>query len=354
MVDIMSTHKALVVGAQGVIGRSVAGHLSTRPGWDVIGVSRRAAQDQKTLRHLRVDLLDPNDCKAKLSGLHDITNLVFAAYIERPTPAELVKVNIALLQNLLDAVEPSSPQLRHITLYQGGKAYGCHLGPFKTPAREDDPRYLGVNFYYDQEDLLRTRQRGTNWNWTIFRPEAVCGFSLRNPMNLSMVIAVYASISRELGLPLRFPGTPDAYTALYQVTSGDILAQATEWATRSPSAANEIFNVTNGDYFRWINLWPALARYFDMPSGDPLPIRLTENMADKGPLWDVITRKYDLTPIPYDQIASWAFGDAIFGTEYDNISSTIKLRRAGFPDCIDTEEMFCTLFDQLRRKRIIP
>jgi len=43
-----------------------------------------------------------------------------------------------------------------------------------------------------------------------------------------MVIAVYASISRELGLPLRFPGTPNAYTALYQVTSADILARATE------------------------------------------------------------------------------------------------------------------------------
>jgi hypothetical protein len=79
-------------------------------------------------------------------------------------------------------------------------------------------------------------------------------------MNLSMVISVYASISRELGLPLRFPGTPNAYTALYQVTSADILARATEWATTSPSAANEIFNVTNGDYFRWINLWPALVR----------------------------------------------------------------------------------------------
>ena len=77
-------------------------------------------------------------------------------------------------------------------------------------------------------------------------------------------------------------------------------------------------------------------------------------MANNGPLWDAIARKYDLTPIPYDQIASWPFGDAIFGTEHDNISSTIKLRRAGFPDCIDTEEMFCTLFDQLRRKRIIP
>jgi nucleoside-diphosphate-sugar epimerase len=186
----MSTHKALVVGAQGVIGRSVAEHLSTRPGWDVIGVSRRAAQDQKTLRHLRIDLFEPDDCNAKLSGLHDITDLVFAAYAERPTPAELVKVNVGLLQNLLDAVEPSSPQLRHVTLYQGGKAYGCHLGPFKTPAREDDPRYLGVNFYYDQEDLLRTRQQRANWNWTIFRPEAVCGFAVGNPMNLSMVISV--------------------------------------------------------------------------------------------------------------------------------------------------------------------
>ena len=122
----------------------------------------------------------------------------------------------------------------------------------------------------------------------------------------------------------------------------------------APSAANEIFNVTNGDYFRWLNLWPALARYFNMPCGEPLPIRLTENMADKGALWDAITRKHDLAPIPYDQVASWAFGDAIFGTEYDNVSSTIKLRRAGFPDCIDTEEMFCTLFDQLRGKRIIP
>jgi hypothetical protein len=34
-------------------------------------------------------------------------------------------------------------------------------------------------------------------------------------MNLLMVIAVYAAISKELGLPLRFPGTEAAYRALY-------------------------------------------------------------------------------------------------------------------------------------------
>jgi nucleoside-diphosphate-sugar epimerase len=259
-----------------------------------------------------VDLLDPEDCTAKLSELHDITHLIFAAYAERTTPADLVTVNVALLQNLLDAVEPSSPQLRHVTLYQGGKAYGCHLGPFKTPAREDDPRYLGVNFYYDQEDLLRTRQQRANWSWTVFRPEAVCGFAVGNPMDLSMVIAVYARISRELGLPLRFPGTPNAYTALCQVTSADVLARATEWAAVSESAANEIFNVTNGDYFRWANLWPTLARYFDMPCGDPLPLRLKEQIIDKESIWNRIMERHGLEPIPYSQIASWGFGDAIF------------------------------------------
>jgi hypothetical protein len=77
-------------------------------------------------------------------------------------------------------------------------------------------------------------------------------------------------------------------------------------------------------------------------------------MIDKESIWNRIMERDGLIPIPYSQIASWGFGDAIFHTNYDNVTSTIKLRRAGFPDCIDTEEMFCTLFDLLRRKRIIP
>jgi hypothetical protein len=40
--------------------------------------------------------------------------------------------------------------------------------------------------------------------------------------------------------------------------------------------------------------------------------------------------------------------------EFDNITSTIKARRAGFHDCIDTEEMFTSFLDELRRRRVIP
>src|SRR5258705_3459349 len=158
--------------------------------------------------------------------------------------AEKSEVNVRILRNLLDALA-ETPLLRHIT-FQGGKAYGSDLGPYKTPAREDDPRLMSHNYYYDQEDLLRNRQKGSTWNFTVLRPGgAICGSSLESPLNLIAVVGVYATICREMGLPLRFPGPEKAYRALYQVTSADLLARATVWAGETTAAQGQIFNVTN-------------------------------------------------------------------------------------------------------------
>jgi hypothetical protein len=67
-------------------------------------------------------------------------------------------------------------------------------------------------------------QKGKAWTWSAIRPSVVCGFALGNPMNLAMVIAVYAAISKELGLPLRFPGKPGAYDKLLEMTDVGLLA----------------------------------------------------------------------------------------------------------------------------------
>jgi nucleoside-diphosphate-sugar epimerase len=351
----MSAKNVVVVaGVHGVSGRAAAIEWSSIPASKVYGLSRRTADLPSGVEEIRVDLLDLTDVRKKIGPLKDVTHIVFGAYIEKPTAKEKSEANVAILRNLLDVVEETSTSFRHITFYQGGKAYGCDLGPFKTPAREDDPRMMPPNFYYDQEDFLRERQTGKNWHWTALRPEAVSGFATGNPMNLAMVIAVYAIISKELGLPLRFPGTEAAYRALYQVTSAEILAKATAWAGSDKRAHNEVFNITNGDYFRWQHLWPRIARMFDMEITDPVPTPLAVYMADKEPLWQRIVAKYGLTNIPYDQVVSWNFGDAIFNSGYDNISSTIKARQMGFADCIDTEEMFRDLFASLRSMKVIP
>lgn len=218
--------KVLVAGAQGVIGRAAATRLAAQPDTQVLGLSRRTEPSIPNVETVSVDLLDTGLVRDRLGGIRDVTHIVFGAYIEKQTAAEKSTVNVAILRNLLDVVEETSPGLRHVTFYQGGKAYGADLGPFKTPAREDDPRLMPPNFYYDQEDLLRERQKGKDWSFTALRPEAVCGFAVGNPMNLLTVIAVYAAISKELGIPLRFPGTEAAYRALYQVSSADTTGEA--------------------------------------------------------------------------------------------------------------------------------
>ena len=348
------TQVVLVAGVHGVSGYAAARHWASIPTASVYGLSRRSAPLPHRVTEILGDLLNPDDLRHKL-GKIDFTHVVFGAYVEKPSAAERSISNVAIIENLLDVLEETSPSLRHITFYQGGKAYGADLGPFKTPAREDDPRLMPPNFYYDQEDFLRTRQRGKSWHWTALRPEATIGFGIGNPMNLGMSIAVYASISKELGLPLRFPGTEKSYRVLYQLTSADILAKATTWAGHDAAARNEIFNITNGDYFRWRHLWPRIAEMFGMQPADPIPTPLTVYMSDKRPVWEAMVRNHNLQPIPYEQVSSWPFADAILRLmEFDNITSTIKSRRAGFHHCIDTEDMFREFFVDLRERHVIP
>ncbi|MFY0566549.1 SDR family oxidoreductase [Archangium lansingense] len=352
----MSTQKkvALVVGAQGVIGRNLVDHLATLGDWDVIGLSRRGGAPSGRVRHVAVDLLDRTHCREKLSGLTQVTHIFYAAYQDRPTWAELVPPNLAMLVNVVDAVEPVARGLRHISLMQGYKVYGAHLGPFKTPARENDPHHMPPEFNIDQQAFLEERQKGKGWSWSALRPSVVCGFALGNPMNLAMVIAVYAAISKELGLPLRFPGKPGAYDKLIEMTDAGLLARATVWAATDERCANQAFNINNGDLFRWNEMWPKIARFFDLEVAPPLPMSLDVIMADKEPLWNALAEKHGLERHPYKDVSSWRFGDFVFAWDYDVIADGSKARRFGFHEFVDSEEMFLRIFADLRRRRIIP
>jgi nucleoside-diphosphate-sugar epimerase len=196
---------ALVTGASGLAGGYMLAHLLEQGGWDVVAVSRRKPRIPGDYRHIAVDLLDPADCRAKLGPLTNVSHLFYLAITERPDPGETVSANANMFFNLVKTVEAASPGLEHVHLSQGARWYGNHLGPYKTPTREDDPRHMPPNFYYDQQDFLEEFQQGKRWTWSVGRPHAVCGFSTGGPMNLTLAIAVYANISKALGLPLSFP-----------------------------------------------------------------------------------------------------------------------------------------------------
>lgn len=349
-----ATKTALVTGATGVVGRNLAKHLLALPDWDVICVSRREPDLAGDYRHISVDLLDPAACEEKLGSLPRVTHFFSAAYVERSSRQELVAPNLALLANSVAAVEHAAKNLHNVHIVQGTKWYGSHLGPFKTPAKESDPRHMPPNFYYDQHDWIVARQRGKAWTWSTCRPHAICGFSVGSPMNLTLVIAVYAAISKELGLPLYFPGTPGNFRALYQCSDAMHLAKAMVWMSTAPDCRNQSFNITNGDVFRWQNLWPRAAQFFDMEVGPVRTVKLAQFMADKGPVWDRIVQKYSLQLHRFEQIAAWPFGDFVFTPDYDIISDMGKARRHGFGDAVDSEDMFLRLWQELRDAKIIP
>jgi nucleoside-diphosphate-sugar epimerase len=349
-------HTAVVVGAQGVIGRYIVEKLASRPDWSVIGLSRRRGVDAPRDKHISVDLLDPADAKAKLSGLAEVTHVLFAAFQPGSGPAtdyaKNIAANLGLLVNSVTELHKASAKLERVVLVTGTKYYGSHLGPFKTPAREDDARHEGANYYFDQIDWLTAFQKGKRWSWTELRPQTLCGFAPGTAMSIVPVIAVYAAIRKELGLPLAFPGK--AWSSLYQVTESAHLAEAAYWAATEPRCANQAYNITNGDYFRWQHVWPAIAKVFEMPVTEPQPHALVDFMADKAPLWDRMVKKYDLKPYRFDEVVAWPFGDYVFNCDWDVMTNVTKSRQHGFHAAVDSEEMFARLLGRFRSERIVP
>lgn len=344
---------ALVVGANGVIGGRLIEELEQQQ-WQVIALSRRGGIDRPTVRFIQVDLLDAPATREALKTLKHVTHVFYAAYQTAADWAGLVAPNLAMLSNVLAAIEPVATDLKHVSLMQGYKVYGAHLGPFKTPARETDAAHMPPEFNTAQQEYLVHRQCGKSWSWSAIRPSVVGGNALGNPMNLALSIAVYATMSKALGLPLRFPGKMGAYHSLLEMTDAGLLARATLWAATEPRAANQAFNINNGDLFRWSEMWPKIGAYFGLEVAPPLPMHLEQVMVDKTALWAQLVEQHHLAEPNYAAVAGWQFADFVFSWDYDMFADGSKARRFGFGEFIETEEMFFTLFDQFRQSRIIP
>jgi len=346
----------MVIGASGVTGTPLAEQL-VLANWKVYGVSRRAPQlhggPHAQFHHLPVDLTDGDAVHAAFSGCTDVTHVFHCANDAQP------KIRLAMIANTLDAIEAVAPGFANINLLQGTKYYGSYLGPFKTPAKESDPRVAGGDFYYSEEDLVTGRQHGKSWSWTGVRPTAVCGYAAGNPVNLATVLAIYGSLLRELGQPFGFPSSAACFNALIQVIDAALLARSSIWVSTASGCRNKAFNVGNGDMFRWKYMWPALAEFFGLKPAGPQPYSLKQFLSDKQPIWDAMARKYGLQPFPFERTPDWAQGsfsppNSRLACEYDFISDTLRVRQSGFSEAIDSEQMFLGMFERFRKEKLIP
>lgn len=346
---------ALVVGSTGVIGCAIARHLARAGDWRVTCATRGGSAPAGA-QGLAVDLLDPASVRSAAAALAPVTHVFYAAYQHRPTRTEEVAPNLAMLRHAIDLGEAQPGALQRFVLVTGGKYYGLQWGAIKTPARETDPRHLGPNFYYAQQDHLAERAAAAGWTWSHLIPPYVTGFSERAPMNLVMAIGVLATLSREQGLPLRFPGPAASWNALHHLADADQIAAAAAWCATGATAANEIFNIANGDPGRWRNSWPVVAGHFDLATGEPMPVPLTQVAAELAPLWRRIAEREDLRQPDLHALVDWQWADYMFKTAFSNdvLFELGKIRRAGFGGCLDSEAALLGRFEELRQQRLIP
>lgn len=344
------------MGATGVTGAPMCEEL-LRQGWKVYAISRRTptlktSQPNGRIVHLPLDLSDTGKIRKTLAACDDVTHVFYCAN------AATQELRQSMIEHLLDALQPL-PRFECINLIQGMKYYGCHLGPFPTPARETDPRVAGCDFYYTEEDMLIRRQRGARWAWTVLRPHSVCGYSSGNPVNVAAALAIYGSIQRELGAPFGFPGAAKAFESLFQVMDSNLLARAAIHVSTHEACRNGAFNINNGDVFRWSKLWPALASAFDLPAALPDNSHPMDFFAKHATTWRDMTRKYQLREFPYDRLPRWALGEYTrpngrLSCEYDLYADIGKLRQTGFSDAVDNQDMFLGIIAELRAERVIP
>jgi nucleoside-diphosphate-sugar epimerase len=354
----MSPRRALVVGASGISGYNTAVRL-LQDGWDVHGLSRRPGQAPPGLTQVSADLRDSVAVSAALDGLA-FTHVFYCTWLRQSTEAENCRVNGAMLSHVLDAVGPKGT-VQHVALVTGLKHY---LGPFEayaktpvtTPFREEMPRVPYENFYYDQEDLLFDAASRYRFTWSVHRAHTMIGWALGNAMNMGVTLAVYATMCREAGKPFVFPGSPQQYAGVTDVTDAELLAEQLVWSATTPAAANQALNVVNGDVFRWRELWEVIADSLGVATREyPGHARSLEaEMTGADELWRAIVDTHALQPTELATLASWWHTDSDLGREVETFADMTKSRTLGFHGFRDTRRTFLGLFDRLRSARIIP
>jgi nucleoside-diphosphate-sugar epimerase len=176
-------------------------------------------------------------------------------------------------------------------------------------------------------------------------------------MNVVAGIGAFAALLRARGEPLFHPGHAGSVSELVDAA---LVAEAIEFVATRPGCAGEIYNVANGDVVVWRDLWPALAQFFGMREAEPRPLCLAEEMPRHAQLWRELAREKKLRVRELEALvgASWQYADLTWANPHPApkpaLVSTIKLRKAGFHACRDSEDMLLEQLARMQRESLLP
>lgn len=405
---------ALVTGATGILGREIVMALGqAKKTWPTVYALSRSQKLEwpSNVKDQHLDLQSSAKDMAKELGDIKPEYIFFTAYLAQDSEEELAKVNGAMLENFLNALEitGASKTVKRIILTTGAKQYGVQFGIPKQPMEESDrwladPEHL-PNFYYKQQNILKEKGEKQGWDWVVTYPNDVIGVAKGNFMNLATSLGIYCAVTKELGEDLMWPGSPDFYAKFDCFTYSRLHAQFNLWAAleESPEVSNQAFNVVNGDIESWQNMWPKLAKKFGLKVPEKMftleeeqgnvdekqgsvtkltdPPPMAEFAAERGlkdtkfvkpsrveakidlvkwsqrkdvkDAWDRLAERTGLEHEAFEK-ATWGFLTFVFGRNYDIVISMNKARKAGWTGHQDTFDSLSQSLDELVDEKVLP
>ena len=155
----------------------------------------------------------------------------------------------------------------------------------------------------------------------------------------------------------KFPGGGRYINA---ASDSRLIAQVAEFAATHEIAANETYNVVNGDMLVWQDIWGSIAERFNMKAGPDEPLELTKAMPTHEATWARIVQREGLRPFTLEQLigSSWQFADraVAHGLAHpaNSVLSPIKLHRHGFHGVEDTEDSMHHWLERMQIEKLLP
>ncbi|UJR27752.1 hypothetical protein I4U23_009025 [Adineta vaga] len=373
MSSSISPRVACIWGTNGISGTALLDALLKQSvnEWNrIICISQRRFQldiKDERIQFISIDILNSTSDEIsneliKING-QTITDVFHYTYIEKSTEEELDRINRIIFEKALDVcVRVAGKTLKSFSLQTGYKYYGVHKTKedlSQTPFIEDAPRHQGVNFYFTQEDLLKTYAEKYQWRYIITRPSTIIGVAKGNFMNFATTIALYATIQKELNQPLIFPGNKKSWNRISDHSTASNNAHFQLWTVLNEQIQHEIFNIANGDLVRFRDLWPKIEHYFGFEQYDQklddneAQLKLAEYMPKHKDIWVRIAQRENLDTKAFDY-ATWAFVDGSLKSSNDRYGDLSKARQFGWTIEVDTFDGYVQCFDRLKQLKMIP
>ncbi|KAI9159190.1 hypothetical protein HJFPF1_07198 [Paramyrothecium foliicola] len=289
---------AIVPGATGISGwNTIRSLLDSPTRWfKIYAISRSppsqelldplSSEQQSRIHHLPVDFSgSPEEIASSLRVIRELNPYIFFyAYIQPKTEdhetvwsnvEKLAEANVRLLSSFLQALEIAEVAPKRILLQTGGKNYGLQLGRGPQPCVESDPqpRHLGTNFYYPQEDsLFDYCKRHPQTSWNVIRPFGVMGSAVKAQMSGLYLFCVYAAVQAHKKEPLYFPGDWNTWQGPTPMSTARLTGYLSEWAVLNDSCENQAYNSLDSNSMTNERFWAELARWYGNEKGAVGPL----------------------------------------------------------------------------------